>query len=59
MAHAARGRPANGPYSACQDLMVKNLKDELQRQLARVRDATDGANDAKAAGCLIEGGDAP
>jgi hypothetical protein len=48
MAHAARGRRANGPDSAWLGLMVKNLKDELQRQLARVRDATDGANDAKA-----------
>lgn len=27
--------------------MVKNLKDELQRQLARVRDAEDGGHDAK------------
>jgi phage terminase large subunit-like protein len=29
------------------DLMVKNLKDELQRQLARVRDAVDGENNAR------------
>jgi hypothetical protein len=39
MTHTSRGRRANGPDSEWLDLMVKNLKDELQRQLARVRDS--------------------
>src|SRR5690606_11804473 len=47
MAPTARGRRANGPDCEWLDLMVKNRKDELQRQLARVRDAEDGAHDAK------------
>jgi len=37
----SRGMRANGPDSGWVDLMVKNLKDELQRQLARVRQAGD------------------
>ncbi len=53
MALTSRGPRANGPDSGWVDLMVKNLKDELQRQLVRVRDAwepKDGVpvvNDAK------------
>ncbi len=53
MALTSRGQRANGPDSGWVDLMVKNLKDELQRQLVRVRDAwelKDGVpvvNDAK------------
>ena len=36
---ASRVQRANGPDSEWLDLMVKNLKDELQRQLARVCEA--------------------
>ena len=38
---ASRGQRANGPDCEWLDLMVKNLKDELQRQLARVRDTEE------------------
>jgi len=48
MALTARGRRANGPDSGWLDLMVKNLKDELQRQLARVSDAKHENDDARA-----------
>ncbi len=47
MAQTSRGARANGPDSEWLDLMVKNLKDELQRQLARVRDTEDEDKDKK------------
>jgi hypothetical protein len=41
MAQTSRGARANGPNCEWLDLMVKNLKDELQRQLTRVRDTEE------------------
>jgi hypothetical protein len=46
MAQAARAAAAVVD-SDWLDLMVKNLKDELQRQLARVSDAEEGTGDAR------------
>jgi small-conductance mechanosensitive channel len=37
----SRGKRANGPDSEWLELLVKNVKDELQRQVARVREAGD------------------
>ena len=41
MSLTSRGKRANGPDSEWLELLVKNVKDELQRQVARVREAGD------------------